>query len=119
MSNKENYIRQGNLYWLDYQTPGYPVTRRRPCVVVSATELNCPGSDVMVCPMSSSVTRMDLPCNVYVGEPIKENPMWCKTNQVSTVTAEQLTPDLRCGSLEPSYLDLVLSGIARQIGYKK
>ena len=116
MSNKNNNIRQGDIYWLDYQTPGYPTPKTRPCVVVSATEYNNPGSDVMVCPMSSSVSRDDLPCNVYVGEPVKPEPTWCKVSQVCTVPAERLKSDELCGKLEPIYLDLVLSGIIRQMG---
>lgn len=85
-------------------------------MVVSATTYNNPGSDVMVCPMSSSVSRDDLPCNVYVGEPVREEPTWCKVSQVCTVPASRLVAEERCGELEPIYLDLVLSGIIRQMG---
>lgn len=116
MSNRNEAIKQGTIYWLDYQTPGYPVPKTRPCVVISSTEYNRPGSDVMVCPTSSSVSRADLPCNIYVGEPIKDEPTWVKVNQVCTVTAEQLTEDNRCGELDEMYLDMVLSGIIRQFG---
>ena len=116
MSNNINNIKQGTLYWLDYQAPGYPTSKTRPCVVISATEYNVPGSDVLVCPMSSGVSRSDLPCNVYVGEPVKPEPTWVKTNQICTVPAERLNDDDRCGELESIHLYLVLSGVIRRMG---
>lgn len=115
MSNKIDRIKQGDVYWVDYLAPGFDIRKTRPCVVVSATIYNKPGADVIVCLLSSSITRTDLPCNVYVGEPV-DGPSWCKTNQVCTVMADELTEERRCGELEPFYMEWVIELIARQIG---
>lgn len=114
MSNNNDRIRQGDVYWVDYVAPGFTEAKTRPCVVVSATIYNKPGADVIVCPLSRSVTRTDLPCNIYVGEPV-DGPAWCKTNQIHTVTYNQLNPESRCGGISGSNIIRVTWGIMRQI----
>ena len=113
---KDNNIKQGDIYWLDYPTPGYHGTMCRPCVVVSRTAANNPGADILVCPMSSSISRADLPCNIYVGDVVKEGkPTWVKTNQVHAATYNEFKPELLCGSISSSDIIRVVWGIMRQI----
>ena len=114
MRNNNDRIRQGDIYWVDYVAPGFDCPKTRPCVVVSATIYNKEGSDVIVCPLSGSVTRTDLPCNIYIGEPV-DGPAWVKTNQMQTVTYNQLKPESRCGGISSSDILRVTWGIMRQI----
>lgn len=113
---KDNNIKQGDIYWMDYPTPGYHGTMCRPCVVVSKTAVNNPGADILICPMSSSVGRTDLSCNIYVGDVVKRGkPTWVKANQVYTVTYDELKSELLCGSISSNDIIHVVWGIMQQL----
>ena len=110
-------IEQGDVFWLEYTAPGYDKPKPRPCVVVSGSWTIQPTGDVLVVPMSSSIRRTDLPCNVPVGDILGVGKdSWIKTNQMMCISASQLTSKNFATNIGEENVFIVLYHILRQLG---
>ncbi len=106
-------IRQGDVYWLDLETPrssepGY----RRPCVVVQNDLLNRSRIyTVVVCAITSNLKRAEVPGNVPLetGEAGLSKPSVVNVTQIFTVDREYFSEPI--GVVPRERLEGVLAGI--------
>ena len=106
-------IRQGDVFWLDLETPrGSEPGFRRPCVVVQNDLLNRSRlHTVVVCAMTSNLKRAQVPGNVLLemGEGGLSKPSVVNVSQIFTVDREYFGEP--AGALSRDRLETVLAGI--------
>lgn len=106
-------IRQGDVYWLDLETPrGSEPGYRRPCVVVQNDLLNRSRlHTVVVCAITSNLKRAEVPGNVPLeaGEAGLPKASVVNVTQVFTVDREYFSEPI--GVVSRARLESVLAGI--------
>lgn len=112
----EHEIRQGAVYWLALDYYGGHHDKLRPWMVVSNEGCNRRSGDINVVPLSTSIKRLDLPCNVEVGriiDPDRESIAKC--SMLRTVHREQLTEQNWAAQAGVETVEKVVDGIKAQI----
>jgi mRNA interferase MazF len=106
-------IRQGEVFWLDLETPrGSEPGYRRPCVVVQNNLLNRSRlNTVVVCALTSNLSRGAVPGNVALeeGEAGLAKRSVVNVSQIFSVDREYF--DGPAGTLSRRRLEEVLAGI--------
>lgn len=106
-------IRQGDVYWFDFQRPtGSGPAFHRPCVVVQADVFNESRiNTVVVCALTSNLRRAAVPGNVLLDEGEANLPerSVVVVSQLFTVDKEDLLDKI--GSLSTDHLRQVFEGL--------
>ena len=106
-------IRQGDVFWLDLDSPhGSEPGFRRPCVVVQNNLLNRSRiHTVVVCGVTSNLRRASAPGNVLLeaGEGSLPKQSVVNVSQIFTVDREYFEEPI--GSLSRERLEEVLAGV--------
>ncbi len=106
-------IRQGDVFWLDLETPrGSEPGYRRPCVVVQNDLLNRSRLyTVVVCAITSNLKRAEVPGNVVLeeGEGGLPKSSVVMATQIFTVDREYFSEPI--GVIPRERLESVLAGI--------
>ena len=111
----EHEIRQGAVYWLALDYYECDHDKLRPWMVVSNEGCNRRSGDINVVPLSTSIKRMDLPCNVEVGRIIDpDHESIAKCSMLRTVRREQLTAKNWAGQAGVETIEKVIDGIKAQ-----
>jgi mRNA interferase MazF len=116
MGARDTIIARGDVFWvapedLTPSIPGYP----HPHVVIQSDELNQSRiPTVVVCALSSNLTRSNEPGNVRLdpGEANLTKPSMAIVSQISTVEKSRLGAHV--GTLGRDRVDQILAGIAFQ-----
>lgn len=112
---EKHEIKQGGIYWLGLDRCGYQ-DKVRPYMVVSNDKSNVSSGDINVVPLSTSTKRLDLPCNVPVGEIVRTGkPCVAKVSELYTVSRDLLTADNWAGQAEVDIVKAVTAAIVHQV----
>lgn len=112
---EKHEIKQGGIYWLGLDRCGYQ-DKVRPYMVVSNDKSNVSSGDINIVPMSTSTRRLDLPCNVQVGEIVKSGvPCVAKVSELYTVSRDLLTSDNWAGQAGVEIVKAVTAAIVHQV----
>lgn len=113
---KHHHIYQGSIYWLQLPYSGSYEDRKRPYLVISNNSSNRGADDIIVVPLTNHPVRMDLPCNVYLGELIRKGePTIARCSILKTVSRDMLTPDNFEMAASQDVIHAVQQGIAAQM----
>ena len=97
-------IQQGDVFWLDIGEPkGRALAFRRPHVVVQGNAFNeSQIPTVVVCPITSNITKAHLPGNLLIqkGEADLPKDSLVRTSQLRTVDRERLVEKIGTLSLD-------------------
>lgn len=111
----DHYIFQGAVYWLKLSYDGYE-DRTRPYMVVSNNACNRRAADINVIQLSNNEKRLDLPCNVPLGELVRkgENTI-ARCSVIKTIRRDQLSIiNWACNASEEQ-IEAVKAGLAAQL----
>lgn len=108
-------IKQGAIYWLELCRCGY-ADKMRPYMVVSNDKNNAGSGGINVVPLSTSTRRLDLPCNVPVGDIVHSGkPCMVKVNEIYTVSRDLLAEKNWAGQAGQELIRVVSNAIAHQV----
>lgn len=66
-NDEDKEIKRGDVFWVDVPAFTRHVAQKiRPCVVISNDRANKTDNNIMVVPLTHSIKRLDLACNVMV-----------------------------------------------------
>jgi mRNA interferase MazF len=102
------------VYWCDLPVNGeFAVGGRRPVVIVSNEKECLFSTNVLVVPMTSSIKRTDLPCNVVCNVDNRDSMALC--NQITTVPKTWLRE--YAGRLNPKEVRGVQMALLIELGF--
>lgn len=106
-------IRQGDIYWVDFeeQTGSSPAFRH-PCVVIQNNVFNVSRiSTVLVCALTSNLGRAEAPGNVLLRKGEGNLSKASVANVTQLMTVDKTALDEKIGSLSPSRIREILDGV--------
>lgn len=102
-------VRYGDVYWCSLPTYNdFILDKNRPCLIISNDFQNQGSSTVQVCPLTTSMKRMDLPCHVHTHCGV------VRTEQILTIDKD--TVGRRMGTLSDAELRQVKTSLMVQLG---
>lgn len=106
-------IRQGDVYWIEFEEPeGSGPGYKHPHVVVQNNLFNHSRiNTVLVCPLTSNLKRANSPGNVLLGKREANLPKPCVINVSQIFTVDKLQLGDYVGTLSSERLRQVLDGI--------
>ena len=111
-------IRRGEVWWADISQPlGSAPGFRRPVVVVQGDSVNRSQIATVVCvPLTSNMRWADAPGNVTVHSAASGLPKDSVANVSQIVTIDRRCLTERVGSVPPTTVEVILSGIDTILG---
>jgi mRNA interferase MazF len=106
-------IRQGDVYWIDLDTPdGSEPGYRRPHVVLQNDLFNSTGiRTVIVCALTTNLKRAAAPGNVLLEPGEGQLPNQSVVNVSQLLTVDKVLLDDKIGSLSPARIRQIIEGI--------
>lgn len=111
----EEDINQGDIYWVDFDSPGGSEPGYlRPVVVIQNNALNHSRiSTVIVCPLTSNPRRAGIPGNVTLNEGEGHLPRRSVVNVTQIMTVDRGSFGDRIGTLSARRVRQILNGLQR------
>lgn len=102
-------VRYGDVCWCDLPTYNeFILNKKRPCLIISNDFHNQGANTVQVCPLTTSMKRMDLPCHVHTRFGI------LRIEQILTIGKD--TVGRRMGTLSDAEMRQVKTSLMIQLG---
>ena len=109
-------IQRGQVYWVTLDpVRGSEISKTRPCVILSANEINCRRNTVVIVPLTSTPEPAYFPLVINV--PSAGIGSKARSEQIRNVDKSRLA-DL-IGQISDSDLDNITHGVARVLEIKR
>lgn len=85
--------KQGDIVWIDYQYIGKNESKPRPCIVVSNSNSNTIDTDLIICPITTTIRLNSFSVlieNKDLSRSLPENMCEIKTNKIFTYNSSKI-----------------------------